>query len=253
MRKPNRKTYFFGGVSGFKFRARVRTAVNVKAVVFDLDGTLASFNLDYKLVRVEVRSHLMKRGLPASILSTSDSIFEMLKKAEISLRNEGKPEEAIVKLRKEALLIAEEHELEAASSASLLPGVPEGLGMLKNMGLRIGLFTINSEKSTSIILKRFRIAKFFDSVVSRDRVECVKPDSEHLGVALEALEAKPDEAVVVGDGVSDMKCAHDLKATAVGLPTGVSSREKLINSGADYVITSIADLPALIQRVNSGK
>lgn len=253
MRKPNRKTYFFGDVSGFKFRASVRTAMNVKAVVFDLDGTLASFNLDYKLVRVEVRSHLIKRGLPASILSTNDSIFEMLKKAEISLRNEGKPEQAIVKLRKEALLIAEEHELEAARSTSLLPGVPEGLDMLKNMGLRIGLFTINSEKSTNIILKRFRIAKFFDSVISRNRVECVKPDTEHLGVALEALEAKPDEAVVVGDRVTDMQCAKDLKAIAVGLLAGFSSRKELINSGADYVITSIADLPALIQKVNSGK
>jgi len=34
----------------------------IKAVVFDLDGTLASFNLDYRAVRTEVRRHLEKKG-----------------------------------------------------------------------------------------------------------------------------------------------------------------------------------------------
>ena len=58
----------------------------IKAVIFDLDGTIASFNLDYLTVRAEVRSYLMRNGLPASILATNESIFDMLKKAEIFLK-----------------------------------------------------------------------------------------------------------------------------------------------------------------------
>lgn len=225
----------------------------IKALVFDLDGTLASFNLDYKIVRVEVRSYLTKRGVPASVLSTDESFSDMLKKAEIFLRNEGKSEETITRLEKEALLIVEEFELEAARSTSLLPGVAEALEELKKMGLKLGLFTINSEKSTKIILKRFKIAEFFDAVVSRNSVEHVKPNSEHLRVVLEALKVEPDEAIVVGDGISDMKCAKDLKAIAVGFVTGFSSVEELINSGANYIITSIVDLLSLIQDVNPDK
>jgi len=222
----------------------------IKAVVFDLDGTLASFNLDYKAVRVEVRSFLMKRGLPPSILSANESIFEMLKKTEIFLKNNGEFEKAIQEICGKALAIAEKYELEAAKTTSLLPGVAETLNVLKKMGLKIGLFTINSEKSTNYILKRFRIKRFFDAVTPRNSVKHVKPSSEHLEASLEALGVSSDEAMVVGDGVSDMKCAKELKAIAVGLSTGFSFPKELINSGANYIITLIGDLPVLVDKIN---
>jgi len=227
----------------------VEDAMTFKAVVFDLDGTLANFNLDYKVVRAEVRSFFIKKDLPASILSTNESIFEMLKKAEIFLKNNGKSDMAIKEIRGKALAIAEKFELEAAKSTSLLPGVTETLKTLKTMGLKIGLFTINSEESTNYILKRFRIAGFFDAVFPRNRVKYVKPSSEHLDFVLKALGVDPKETIVVGDGVNDMECARGLEAIVVGLPTGLSSLKELITSGANYIITSITDLPMLIEHV----
>ena len=224
--------------------------MTVRAVVFDLDGTLASFNLDYRTVRADVRSLLVKRGLPASVLSTNESIFDMLKKAEIFLKNNSQSKKAIEEILGKALAIAEKYELEAAKSTSLLPGVTETLKILKKMGLKIGLFTINSEKSTNYILKRFRIASFFDAVIPRNSVKYVKPNSEHLEAALKALGINPDEAIVVGDGASDMECARELKAIAVGLPTGVSCPKELISSGANHIVTSIIDLPILIDEIN---
>jgi len=35
------------------------------------------------------------------------------------------------------------------------------------------------------------------------------------------------------------------------LPTGAASVEKLMRSGADYFITSITDLPVLIEKLNT--
>mgnify|MGYP001123460985 CR=1 FL=1 len=105
----------------------------VKAVVFDLDGTLASFNVDYRAVRADVRSFLMRRGLPASVLPTNESIFEMLKKAEIFMKNNGQSEKTFTDTRAKALAIAEKYELEAAKTTSLLPGVLETLKALKEM------------------------------------------------------------------------------------------------------------------------
>jgi HAD superfamily hydrolase (TIGR01549 family) len=224
--------------------------MTVRAVVFDLDGTLASFNVDYRTVRAEARSLLIRSGLPASILSINESIFEMLKKTEIFVKNNGQSKEAFAKIRSKVLAIAEKYELDAAKTTSLLPGVSETLKTLKKMGLKIGLCTINSEKSTSYILKRFRIAKFFDSITPRNSVEYVKPNTEHLEATLKALDIKPEEAVIAGDSRIDMKCAKELKAIAVGLPTGVSSPKELIDSGANYLITSLTDLPNLIDYVN---
>ena len=227
--------------------------MTIKAVVFDLDGTLASFNIKYRTVRAEVRSYLVTKGLPASVLSMNESIFEMLKKAEIFLKNNNKSKKKIREIHVKTLAIAEKFELEAAKSTSLFPGVVEILNALKRMDLKIGLFTINSEKSTNYILKRFRIASFFDATIPRNSVRNVKPNTEHLEAVLKALAVNSDEAIVVGDGDNDMICARELEAIAVGLPTGLSSIKELINSGANYIITSIIDLPALIVKITKAE
>jgi len=224
--------------------------MKIKAVVFDLDGTIASFNIDYKTVRAEVRSFLIGRSLPPSVLSTNESIFEMLKKTEIFLKNNGKSEKTVEDIREKALAIAEKYELEAAKTTSLLPEVLETLKALKKMNLKIGLCTINGEKSTNYILRRFGIEGFFDAVTPRDSVKYVKPSSEHLEATLKALGVNSDEVVVVGDGSVDMRCARELKAIAVGLPRGVTSTEELIRSGANYLITSMTDLPTLVEYIN---
>jgi phosphoglycolate phosphatase-like HAD superfamily hydrolase len=222
----------------------------VKAVVFDLDGTIASFNLDYLTVRAEVRSYLIHSGLPASILASNESIFDMLKKAEIFLKNSGKPQRTFNKIRNEASSIAEKYEMEAAKTTGLLPGVTETLATLKKMGLKIGLCTINSDKSTGYILKRFNITRFFDTITPRNKVKFVKPNPEHLEVTLKALHTNAKEAMLVGDGTRDMRCARELGVVAVGLSTGTNSEKELTDSGANYITTSITDLPILVQTIN---
>jgi phosphoglycolate phosphatase len=128
--------------------------------------------------------------------------------------------------------------------------VAETLAILKKMGLKIGLCTINSDKSTDYILKRFNIAKFFDTITPRNKVKFVKPDPEHLEATLKALHTNPKEAMLVGDGTRDMRCARELGAVAVGLTTGTNSEKELTDSGANYITTSIGDLPILVQTIN---
>jgi HAD superfamily hydrolase (TIGR01549 family) len=224
--------------------------MTVKAVIFDLDGTLTSFNLDYMVIRAEVRGFLIKTGLPASLFSINESIFEMLKKAEIFLKNNSKSDKAVEKIRNGALAIAEKYELEASKTTSPFPGAIDTLESLKKMNLKIGLCTINGEKSTNYILKKFRITSLFDAVIPRNKVKYVKPNTEHLEATLEALKVNPRDAMFIGDGTRDMQCAREAGVKAVGLPTGVSSEKDLMNSGADYLITSISDLPTLIEHIN---
>jgi HAD superfamily hydrolase (TIGR01549 family) len=221
--------------------------MTTKAIIFDLDGTIAAFNLDYMTLRSEVRSFLIRTGVPASVLFVNESIFDMLNKTEIFLRNSGKSTRTIEKVRNDALAIAERHELEAAKTTSLLPSVVETLKILKEMGLKIGLCTVNSEKSASYILKRFGIADFFDAVIPRNKVKHVKPSGEHLEAVLKALKVCSKEALLVGDATRDMQSARELRVMAVGLSTGISTQKELMNAGANYLITSIADLPSLIE------
>jgi phosphoglycolate phosphatase len=222
----------------------------IKAVVFDLDGTITSFNLDYKVVRAEVRGHLLKMGVPASVINVNETVFEMLKKTELFMKNSGKTDSATERIRKEVFSIAEKYELEAATSTNLLPGVIDTLKALRLAGLKIALCTLNSQKTTNYILSRFKLTEYFDTTVPRDNIISVKPHPEHLETVLNALSISATETMVIGDSVSDIRVAKELNVLAVGLTTGVSTQEQLAREGANYVITSITDLPILIECIN---
>lgn len=228
-------------------------AISIKAVIFDLDGTIASFNLDYKALRGEVRGYLLRVGVPASVLSVNENIFDMLKKTTIYVKNSGKSAEEMEGIRNEALAIAEKYELEAAASTDLTSGAYETLKTLKQMDLKIGLFTLNSDKAANYILQRFKLGDFFGVTVPRNKVNFVKPNPEHLEMALKVLGVAPEETLVVGDGDVDMESANELKAVAVGLPSDTSKIDQLMRHGANYIITSITDLPVLIEKINKGQ
>ncbi|MCS7115154.1 MAG: HAD family hydrolase [Nitrososphaerota archaeon] len=222
----------------------------IRAVVLDLDGTLVNFNIDYKTLRAEVRSFLITQGIPASILSLNDSIFEMLNKTEIFMKNNGKSTQAFKEVYAKVNNITEKYELEAAKTVSLLPGVTDVLKALKEEGLKVGLCTVSSEKTTNYILGKFKIGKFFDAVIPREKVKHAKPHAEHLETTLKALGAKPEETVMIGDSIVDVKCARELKVIAVGVTSGVSNSKELADAGANYIITLISDLPTLIEQIN---
>lgn len=241
--------FIFVEVYGYRFKSN-EGCIMIRAVVFDLDGTLVNFNLDYKSLRAEARNFLIKLGVPASVLSINESIFTMLKKTEIFMKNNGKTEKALEEAYEGVWDITEKYELEAAKTTNLVIGVTETLKTLKEKGLKIGLCTVNSEKTTSYLLKKFKIEDFFDAVTPRNKVKRVKPDIEHLEATLKALEVKPEEALMVGDSIIDMECARKLNTIAAGLPTGVSKPQELIDAGAHYLITSITDLPTLIEQIN---
>ncbi len=223
--------------------------MTIKAVIFDLDGTIVDFNIDFKAARAEVIRLLIQQDLPSSLLSVNESLFVTLKKVEKRMKENGKEEQEFLKLKEKVIAVVERYEAKAARETNLIPGILETLKTLMEMKLRIALFTANGEKSTNHILRRFRLRQFFDAIITRESVLAVKPDPVHLEAALKALKVGPEEAIVVGDSVRDMECARRLKVLAVGVTTGFSSIEELARAGADYLASSSTDIPSLVRHL----
>ncbi len=222
--------------------------MTVKAAIFDLDGTLTYFNIDYMAARAEIIRLLTKQGLPSSLFSTKKGIFDMLKNVKKQMKTNGKEEGKFVELKRNVISIVERYESEAACKTSLLPNVSKMLKTLRRMKLKMAIFTTNGEKSTRNILKRFHITHFFEAIITRESVSAVKPDPAHLEAALRALNIRPEEAIVVGDSTRDIKCARKLNVVSVGITTGISSPEALASAGADYIASSPTDISTIVQQ-----
>ncbi len=222
----------------------------IKAVIFDLDGTLKEFNLDIKACRTKIISLLTQRGFSRSLFSLNETAFDMLVKVKKYLTAKGMEKQEFAKIKDMIFSVVEDFELEAARTAKIFAGIPETLKALRDMKLEIALCTISSEKTTNYILKRFHLEQFFDAVITRDSVFEVKPHPKHLEAALDALKVRSQEAVLVGDSVKDIECAIQLNVLAVGVTTGLSSIEELTCSGAHYIASSANDIAILIQKLN---
>jgi phosphoglycolate phosphatase len=222
----------------------------IKAVIFDLDGTLVPFTLDVKSCRTKVIQYLTEQGYSTSLFSVKETAFDMLVKAESHMKTVGINEQKFAEIKKVVHSIVESFELKAAHSTQMFPSVSETLKTLKAMNLKIALCTISGEKATNHIIDRFDLEAFFDAVIMRENVPAVKPDPIHLEAVLVALKVRPQEAVLVGDSSKDIICARHSNVLAVGVTTGISSMDTLVHAGAHYIASSITELPCLIMQLN---
>jgi len=222
----------------------------IKAVIFDLDGTLVKFNLEVKACRTKVIQYLIEQNIPQSLFSMKETAFDMLVKTKKFLTAKGIMTQKFVKIENSVFSIVESFELESARTTEMFTGIPKILKALKENNLKIALCTISGKKATSYILDRFNIEPFFDAVIPRESVLAVKPSPIHLEAALNALEVKPKEAVLVGDSVKDVSAAIPLKVITIGVTTGLSSIEELTLAGANYVASSTNDILKLINQIN---
>ncbi len=218
----------------------------MRAVVFDLDGTLVHFDLDMEALKRELLTVLSRVGVPASLFSVKDSMTDLLDKVEAYIRASGLGEEAVKRIWDEAFKAIERFEEKALHTARLVPGAYEVLATLKKKGLKIGLFTLNSSAVAVNVLKRLGISRFFDVMVARDLVEDVKPNPAHLSRVLEELGVRPEEAAVVGDTPFDIRCAKKVGALAIGITTGRATEEELRRAGADFIIRYLSELLPLL-------
>jgi phosphoglycolate phosphatase len=115
----------------------------------------------------------------------------------------------------------------------------------------VGICTNKPERPTRQLLRGLRLAPYFQVVFGGDTVEGVnKPDPRLIHAVLDALSAKPAEAVMVGDNANDVGAARAARIPVILRARGytpVPAKEL----DADRVITDFLALPEAIHGVSA--
>lgn len=133
------------------------------------------------------------------------------------------------------------------------PGTVELIKELKNRGFKVGIATSRVRNTTMIGLNKFGIVPYLDAIVTVEDTTKHKPDPEPVLISLDKLGAKAEEALMIGDSMFDIRCAHNagVKAVLVSWALAVNEEEKNGPEGPDYCIEKAEDLLTLLEKENA--
>lgn len=117
---------------------------------------------------------------------------------------------------------------------------------LRGAGHRLGVATADSEWGLQASLAPFDILSKLDFVCGYDSGHGRKPEPGMVLAFLATTGLAAEAIVMVGDNRHDIEMGQAAGARTVGVLTGTSSREELVAVGADVVLESVSDLPALL-------
>ena len=128
----------------------------------------------------------------------------------------------------------------------LYPGVREGLDHLKSRGYRLGCVTNKAAQFTLPLLKDLGVYDDFEIVISGDTLPVKKPDPGPLLHAAKHFGVKPEDALMIGDSISDVKAARAAGFQIVCMSYGYNHGEDIRNYDPDLVIDSMAELKEIL-------
>jgi HAD superfamily hydrolase (TIGR01509 family) len=192
--------------------------MSIRAVIFDLDGTITQPYFDFDAIRVEM-------GLDKN----AGPVLEAMKKM-----SPGK--------RKEVERILHFHESRAVTESRLNKGTKQTLSALRQAGIRIGILTRNRRSNALAVAEKHGLR--FDAVVDREDGP-VKPDAFGVLRLCEQFKVRPDETLLVGDYLFDLLCAKAAGAVAVLLVN--SNHAADFSAQADFTIEQIEQVLPIVE------
>lgn len=212
--------------------------MNIKAVLFDLDGTLVNTN-----------DHII-----SAVMLALEKVSTVRKTREEIAATFGIPlHKAIQGFDYEnwEKILATYHEfanLKGFSDVTLFPQVTTCLSILSEAKIKMAIVTSRKKENAISYLKHFDILSYFDEIIGPEDTINHKPHPEPIHLALKKLNVLANEALMVGDSPFDLMAANEAKVKSVGVSYTALPMDHLINAKPTHLIDGILDLVDYIKK-----
>ncbi len=203
------------------YRARVASVPPPRALIFDLDGTLAELGSEpgpLRRVWVSTETPVNYAMLALERLGLAERLRFVLDGAR---RLKG---------------VATREQLSA------IEGIEELLREL-SCRFRLGVVTNRGRPEAQAFVGRHALASHFGAIVTRADVWRLKPHPAAIERAASELGVRPSEAWMIGDMPVDMRAARRAGSRAIGVCSGFCTEAELRRGGAEVVLESVLELP----------
>lgn len=212
--------------------------MKINTVLFDLDGTL---------------------------LDTSFVILESFQHTYRTLTGKEKEREYIIKAFGEPLQVTMEREFSSQAEEAIktyrsfhhdcfeeligiFPGICEVIKALYENGCKLGIVTSRLRKTTLIGLKKYDLEKYFQYIGTADDTDKHKPDPAPVLLALERLGSRPEETIMIGDSIFDIKCAKNAGIKSAVVKWSEFAEEVCELEKPDYIIEKAEDILDILEK-----
>ena len=215
----------------------------MKAVIFDLDGTLIDSLKDIALCMNDVlnRLDLPTHPLEAYNYFVGDGALILAKNA----LPKNSDESLIQKVFEEFKIL---YDQEVHHHTKPYEGITELLGHLEQEGISINVLSNKPHQFTlkyvNTLLDQFN---FHEVHGQKEDVE-KKPDPAGVFNILKRLDIEPCDVLYVGDTATDMKTAKAANLKSVGVAWGFRPIEELIKHGADHIVHHPSEIFELLKK-----
>ena len=199
----------------------------IRAVGFDMDGTLLATVVDYDGLYNSDRTVLERHGIPFDEVFGRDPESRRLRapiRKWLEARGRGDEFPAIDAEIDEVSLGYEKQYLDRAKA---FPGSAECMDVLHSKGLKVGVLTKGGRGYAEAALGRFGILGKLDALVTRDYAgyDDAKPSPKAMRNFAKEMGVDVDEIIYLGDTVSDYRSSRDAGSTFIGVTSGAMSAE----------------------------
>ena len=212
-----------------------------KLIMIDVDGTLVDSvpDLAYCIDEMMQKLSLQKWGETKVRHWVGNGVPKLVERA-LTGELEGRPIKEVFDTAYPIFL--DLYEDNSAERSYLYDGVREGLDYLKSQRYQLGCVTNKSEQFTHPLLKALGIFNDFKIIISGDTLPKRKPDPMPLLYCAERFNLKPEECLMLGDSVSDVKAARAAGFDIICMSYGYNHGNDIADENPDLVIDSMSQL-----------